>query len=320
MQTAEHRIILTGASGTLGYHLLEQLAKRRDVQVLALLRNSSVIHHDYDHVQYVRINFFDSAALSETIAAFRPSCLIHCAASGVQIPRPHWFELVRFNVDVSIQLCECVSRLQRCRFVYIGTGLAYRDQGRALREDDPLDTCHPYGASKAAADLLVRAAAAEFGVALTIFRPFSFTGAGDRGLRLFPALLSAAAEGRPLALSPGNQIRDHCAADDIAAGIVSILDQHMTGPGTQIYNLGSEDRSPVRQLVKRVVQELELDVQLDFGARGYARFEPMYLVSDSSRAHAELDWQPKINPAYAIWQLATVLFPKLRVRKPRELL
>ena len=54
------------------------------------------------------------------------------------------------------------------------TGLGYRDQGRHLRESDPLDTEHPYGASKAAADMLMRAAAAEFGVPMVVLLLFSF--------------------------------------------------------------------------------------------------------------------------------------------------
>ena len=80
--------------------------------------------------------------------------------------------------------------------MYIGTGMAYRDQGRALREDDPLDTStrgrRQQGGVGPAGPLV------EFGVPLTILLLFSFTGIADDGSRLFPALLRAAPERQPM--------------------------------------------------------------------------------------------------------------------------
>src|SRR5260370_14084520 len=121
-----------------------------------------------------------------------------------------------FNVDVPLGWGEGFYHAPPCHFVYVSSGLAYRDQGRLLREIDPLDSRHPYGASKAAADLLLRAASAEFGVPLTILRPFSFTGLADESPRLFPSLLRAAAERQPFDLAPRDHIRDYTAAQDIA--------------------------------------------------------------------------------------------------------
>jgi UDP-glucose 4-epimerase len=229
--------------------------------------------------------------------------------------------MIRFNVDVSLHLCESVSQIPGCQFVYISTGLAYRDQGRPLREEDPLDTQHPYGASKAAADILMRSAAAEFGVPLTVLRPFSFSGVGDVSSRLFPPLLRAAQENSPFCLSPGNQVRDHCAATDIAHGISqAILKREEFGLDTRIFNLGSSNTQCLRKLIEEVAEDLGLQVTLEFGARDYARFEPMFLAADISTARALLGWQPRINFAYAIWQLAQESFPSLKLREPRKFL
>jgi nucleoside-diphosphate-sugar epimerase len=57
-------------------------------------------------------------------------------------------------------------------------------------------------------------------------------------------------------------------------------------------------------------------VQLNFGARDYARFEPMYLAADISRARTLLNWRPKINFAHAIWELAQESFPSLKLKQP----
>lgn len=289
------RILITGSSGTLGHNLLKLLQKSSVTDVLAFLRVDSRQPEAGPNVQFERLNFFNRGAITRLIERFQPTCVIHCAASGMQFPKPEWFDLIRFNVDVSLSLCECVSHIGGCRFIYVSTGLAYRDLGRPLCEDDPQDTLHPYGASKAAADVLMRAASAEFGVPMIVVRPFSFTGAGDVGTRLFPSLLRCAAEGRHLDLSPGDQVRDHCAGEDIAAGILEAvaLPKESEQATPRIYNLGSGSRQPLGELILDVVSQLNLKVDLRFGSRDYARFEPRFLVADATRANAELGWKPR---------------------------
>jgi len=313
------RIILTGASGTLGHSLATQLAGSPKATVLCLQRGDSQHRSLPAGVEHEHIDFYEKAALRDVVQRFHPDCIIHCAASGTQFPKPDWFEMVRFNVDVTLDLFECASLTDNCNFVYVSTGLAYRDQGRALTETDPLDTLHPYGASKAAADLLVRAAAAEFGVPLTVVRPFSFTGTADSGGRLFPSLLRAALEQRPLDMSIGDQVRDHCAVQDIAAGVLAAACFGGSRPQPlNVYNLGSGDATPLKRLIEQVVLELDLEVKLNFGVRDYARFEPRYMVADASLARTTLGWRPQVNLAYAVWQLAQESFPTLKLRRPQE--
>ncbi len=315
---SSERVVITGSSGTLGHHLLRLLAGSPDMQALALVRANSRTPQTGGNIRFERVDFFDTERLRAVIRSFAPTCVIHCAATGTQFPKPDWFDLIRFNVDVSLTICESVSAVPGCRLVYVGTGLAYRDQGRLLREDDALDTPHPYGASKAAADILIRSAAAEFGVPLTVVRPFSFTGEADEGTRLFPSLLRAAAEGRPMELSPGDQIRDHCAAKDIAEGIFAAA--FPGGPPrlpAVVYNLGGGDTRPLRQVLEDVARELGLNADLRFGAREYAPFEPMFLAADITQAKELLRWAPRTNLAHAVWRLARTSFPSLQLTEPK---
>ena len=96
------------------------------------MRSSSSLAKELGEVSYRRVDFFDKEAITAVLREFQPTCVVHCAARGMQFVRPVWFDMVRFNVDASLSLCESVSRIAGCQFVYIGTGLAYRDQGRPL--------------------------------------------------------------------------------------------------------------------------------------------------------------------------------------------
>lgn len=317
--TSPTRIILTGASGTLGFHLASQLSQKAQTSVLCLQRPNSQHRQLPAGVECHYVDFLAKDALHDVVQRFLPQSIIHCAASGTQFPKPNWFEMVRFNVDATLALCESASLIDDCSFVYVSTGLAYRDQGRPLVEDDPLDTLHPYGASKAAADLLVRAAAAEFGVPLTVVRPFSFTGRADVGNRLFPALLRAAAEKRPFDMSPGDQLRDHCAVQDIARGVLAAASLTRNDPqALRVYNLGSGDTTSLKEVIRRVLSELGLELRLNFGARDYASFEPHFMVANPTHTATELGWRPQTSLAYAVWQLAQETFPRLNLRPPQE--
>ena len=149
------------------------------------------------------MDLWDREGVARIVADFRPETIIHCAATGMEFPKTEWFDLIRFNVDFTVNLCESAALSGGSHFIFISTGLAYKSIPRPLNEADPLDTRHPYGASKAAADLLVRSASVEFGLPLTVLRPFSFTGIGDDRSRLFPSILRAASSGVPIELTSG---------------------------------------------------------------------------------------------------------------------
>jgi len=318
LENTAHRILITGTSGVLGRHALLQLLGRSGTEVLAIHRQASPEYLPVDGVRHETVNFGDRAALAALFEEFQPTCLIHCAASGMIFPHIEWFKLIRFNVDATLLLFELASMYPGCHFVHVSTGLAYRSTGQALKETDALENVHPYGASKAAADLLLRSAAVEFGVPLTVFRPFSFTGTGDTKTRLFPALLRAAVEKKALPLSAGDQVRDFCSAREIARAIVMSVDRVPDAKVPALFNLGSGQALNLRTLIERVVEELAIPVRLEFGARPYGPFEAMHLVADISRANLELGWRSQHNLAHAVWQLAEDSFSSLKLKEPKE--
>jgi nucleoside-diphosphate-sugar epimerase len=314
----KQRILLTGASGTLGRNFLELAGDSDQLEILALLREESRQIKPFQAVRESRVDFKDMARIADVVAEFAPRTIIHCAATGMEFPRTEWFDLVRFNVNFSVSLCEIAAASGGCHFVFVGTGMAYKPISRGITEKDPLDTLHPYGASKAAADMLVRSAAVEFGLPLTVLRPFSFTGLGDDRSRLFPSLLRAASAGETLALTSGTQIRDHTSARDIARGILAAAECSPAPATPRVYNLGSGSFLPVRDLVRGVVDELGLQVELKFGAKSAGPHEPPCLVADAGKAQEELGWRPKQRMSHAVWELACESFPELKLAEPQE--
>jgi nucleoside-diphosphate-sugar epimerase len=279
-------------------------------------RPDPALFADLANVGIEQVDITDTARMTQAVLEFQPSAIIHSAASGVRPSRIDWFDLIRLNVTASVELFEASCRVERCHFIHMSTGLVYGEQSRPCREGDPIDTLHPYGASKAAADCLLRAGAERLKRHLTVVRPFSFTGLHDGGDRLFPSLLRSAVKGEPFSMSAGTQIRDFCAVQDVAEAVCLIL-QEGTLPGRDVFNLGSGQSISLRGIVGAVCRQLGLEVELRLGDVPFHPYEPMNLVADIHLANS-LGWKPKTNLAYAVWQLAQSQFPELQVTQPEQ--
>lgn len=309
---------MTGASGTLGYNIVQRFGQTHPATSIRLLmrRPDSTLFANLANVGIEQVDIADTLRLSKAVLDFQPNAIVHCAASGVRPSAIDWFDLIRLNVSASVALFEASCKVDRCHFIHMSTGLVYGEQSRPCREGDPIDTLHPYGASKAAADCLLRAGAERLKRHLTLLRPFSFTGLHDGGNRLFPSLLRCAMEGKPFAMSAGTQIRDFCAVQDVAEAVCLILEEG-TLPGRDVFNLGSGQSISLRGIVGSVCRQLGLEVDLHLGELPFHPYEPMNLVADIHLARS-LGWRPRTNLAYAVWQLAQSQFPEINVTQPEQ--
>jgi dTDP-glucose 4,6-dehydratase len=283
---------------------------------LLMRRLDDTLFTDLANVDLEQVDIADTPRLTQAVLDFQPNAIVHCAASGVRPSRIGWFDLIRLNVTASVALFEASCEVDRCHFIHMSTGLVYGEQNRPCREGDPIDTLHPYGASKAAADCLLRAGAEQLKRHLTVVRPFSFTGLHDGGDRLFPSLLRSALKGEPFSMSAGTQIRDFCAVQDVAEAVCLILEEG-TLPGRDVFNLGSGLSISLRGIVGSVCRQLGLEVELRLGEMPFHPYEPMNLVADIHLANS-LGWKPRTNLAYAVWQLARSQFPELQVAEPEQ--
>jgi UDP-glucose 4-epimerase len=312
------RVLVTGASGTLGYNIVRHLgATHPKTRVHVLMRTiDETLFGNLPNVELEHVDMADFGSAARAVRAFQPNAIIHCAASGVRPSRIDWFEQIHLNVAATVALFQASCEIPDCHFIHVSTGLVYSQQDRPCREHDPIDTLHPYGASKAAADCLLRAGAERLKRHLTVVRPFSFTGLHDGGDRLFPSLLRAAQRGEPLPMSAGTRIRDFCAVQDVAEAIVLMLEEG-TLPGRDVFNIGSGKSIALRTIVASVCRQLGLEVELKLGAMPFHPYEPMNLVADIHLAES-LGWQPRTNLAYAVWELAQASFPELKLTKPQQ--
>ncbi len=168
------KVLVTGATGRIGFPIARALASHHEVFGLARCRGE----HDAQRLRQAGVTpivgdmaTFDPTTLPEGITH-----VFHAAALVGPEARQDWQRCFEVNAQASGRLIAALPGL--AGFVYCSTGSAYEYQGqRPLKEDDPPGVhLGYYSLSKIAGEAVVRFAAIEHGVPLTIIRIFSTYG------------------------------------------------------------------------------------------------------------------------------------------------
>jgi len=293
-----NRILITGAGGFVGGHLLPKLA--------AAFPAATLLPAAFD--------LRDPAAIDAGIRDAAPDVVIHLAAiSAIPAARQEPDAAWTVNLDGSRRLGQAIlTHAPDAFLLYISSADVYGASflsGLPLDEAAVLAPMNVYGATKAAADLTLGAMAAD-GLRVVRLRPFNHTGPGQSDQFVVAALahqLARIAAGRqPPVLNVGNldSQRDFLdVADVCAAYIACITHQDRLPPGT-ILNIASGQPRRIGDILEDLVQLAGLHVEVHGEPARIRATEIRTACGNASRAHDRLAWHPAVPWHHT---LATVL-------------
>jgi nucleoside-diphosphate-sugar epimerase len=182
--------------------------------------------------------------------------------------------------------------------VYLSSGEVYGSQAVPFRETAPRLGKGDYARSKISGENALAALCAERRLALTILRPAVVYGPGQAGTMLIPSAITHLCEGRPLALTAGEQTRDWVHVDDVAAAVAATVARH----GAGIYNLGSGREVTVRAAMEPLAEAVGPHARalLRWGELPYRAEEQMRYALDADLAEEALRWRPRIGFAEGV--------------------
>jgi nucleoside-diphosphate-sugar epimerase len=309
--------VITGATGLLGSHLVEQLVARGE-RVRALVRPTS----DYNFLLPLGIelafgDLHDPASLRRVIAG--ADVVYHCAARvGDWGP---WRDFQRDIIDATANLLTACRNAGVGRVLHVSSIIVYGHPpvvAEHFTEDEPLGqnlwVWDYYCRAKIRAEELCRA----YPRALTIVRPSWIFGPRDR--TTLPRVLKALEAGRVAQIGPGDNLLNIVYAADVAEG--AILAANHPGAVGRAYNLSSAGEITQRAFLDLLTEALgkppvtrrvpyRLAFWSAFAAEAFARAlhrrQPPYmtryavaLIGRSTRysierARTELGWQPRVS-------------------------
>lgn len=254
-------------------------------------------------------DLLDRARLDAVFAQYKPAAVMHFAAlSQVGESMAHPGRYWNNNVTGSLTLIEAAIAAGCLNFVFSSTCATYGDQdGVTLDENSAQAPINAYGASKRAIEDMLRDFEAAHGLRHVIFRYFNVAGADPEAevgefhqpeTHLIPLMLDAI-DGKRDALTifgtdydtpDGTCIRDYVHVCDLVDAHVLGLRWLEADKGSRVFNLGTGDGFSVREVIDQSRIVTNRAVPYNEGPRRPG--DCTKLVSGSTRAKAELGWQP----------------------------
>lgn len=271
---ATERILVTGARGFLGSHIV-RYARAQGWDVVAAYRGGGL-------PGTVALDVCDAASVESALRTARPSIVIHCAAYGVNYVEQDLDAALAVNVHGSLRVLAATARHGARRFVHIGSCAEYGSKPDPISEDALLVPTASYGASKAAATLLLRELARTLDTSLVVARPFGIWGPAEAAYRLAPQIIAACTSRSALKLTPCEVIRDYTYVEDMAANILALALSPQI-PASTMVNVATGHGVLLRDFVLSIARLLDGADLMHFGALPYRPTEMPSLVADVTR-------------------------------------
>ncbi len=280
------RILVTGASGFLGRHIVAALAKAGHEPV-ALSRSGAEIP---GAAMSLTCDLLDGEAMRAAISEARAETLIHCAWEAD--PRQRWHSLSNLDwLAASIALARAFAEQGGKHFLFVGSCAEYDWSQPVLSEETtPLNPATLYGAAKAATGIALGGAAAALGVRFTWARVFFCYGPGEPKGRLVRDVIDGLSAGQRVPCSDGLQQRDFLHVADIGAALALLAASDFSGP----VNIASGTAVAVRDVISEVAAHTGNAALVDLGALARAPGDPPCLVGDVGRL-AALGFRPRFS-------------------------
>ena len=319
------RVLVTGADGFIGSHLVERLLTE-GAQVRALcLYNSQGRLGWLDHIPPdtreqidARLGDIRDARFMESICE-EIDVVFHLAAL-IAIPysyiAPQSF--VETNVGGTLNVLEAVKRQGAARLVHTSTSEVYGTPSELpIRETHPLRAQSPYAATKVAADQLALAYHSSFGVPVVVLRPFNTFGPRQSTRAVVATMLAQLLDGRSeVQLGRLDTRRDLTYADDVVEGFVRA--GSCAGIEGETIQLGTGTSQSVQAIFDAACHVLNVKAKVVTDERRIRpeNSEVLVLQSDASRAAEKLGWKAEVTLETGLRRTAEWMKANLQLYRP----
>lgn len=308
---------MTGGAGFIGSNFVHYLLKNRtDINIVNLdaltyagnLANLEDIGGD-SRYSFVKGNICDRELVEELFGRYKFDTVVNFAAESHvdrSIVDPGIF--ITTNIMGTHTLLEAAKKFWKLepdnkyskdfksgvKFLQVSTDEVYGALGKTgmFTETTPLSPNSPYSASKASADMIVRAYHETFGMPVNITRCSNNYGPYQFPEKLIPLMINNCIQDKPLPVyGDGMQIRDWLYVEDHCSAICAVLEKGKCGG---VYNIGGNNEKANIEIVRLILSSLNKSEDLITYVQDRPGHDRRYAI-DNSKITSELGWKPEFN-------------------------
>jgi GDP-4-dehydro-6-deoxy-D-mannose reductase len=289
-------VLVTGAAGFVGSHLVEHLSGSHDIIGWA---RSTPPPGVAPLARWRAVDLLQRDQVRSAIADARPAIVYHCA--GLPHVAESWRDSAQplaINALGTHYLLDALARAGvRARVLVVGSATVYARSSAPLREDAPLGPDNPYARSKLAQEQLGLRAGAEDGLDVIVTRTFNHTGPRQTASFVAPsmarqiALIERGSAEPVIRVGNLDAQRDISDVRDVVRAYAALM---VSGrPGT-VYNVCSGSGRTIRSVLDALVARSRVPVRIELDSARVRPNDTPLLVGDPARLRAETGWQPAI--------------------------
>jgi dTDP-glucose 4,6-dehydratase len=314
-------ILITGGAGFIGSNFVQhalQVSKTTESNDLKIINLDALTYAgnlqnldkvcDDPRYTFIKGDIRDRALLNQVFLRHDIDTVVHFAAEShvdrsIETPQ----DFLEVNVMGTQSLLEAALRAWRlepenkyCReyrpgvkFLQVSTDEVYgslKPDDPAFTEAHPLAANSPYSASKASADLFVRAYGETYGLPVNITRCSNNYGPYQFPEKLIPLMINNALQDLALPVyGDGLQVRDWLYVDDHCSALWTVLKAALPGA---VYNIGGNNEQHNIDIIKHILRVLGKPQSLIQHIPDRPGHDRRYAI-DNTRLTQELGWQPK---------------------------
>lgn len=301
MELSGKKILVTGADGFIGSHLVEALV-RQQLNVRAFVYYNSfnswgwLDHSSVDIKRNIDIFAGDIRDPHGIRTAMKGCDIVFHLAALIAIPYSYHSPdtYVDTNVKGTLNVVQAAKELGISKVVHTSTSEVY---GTArfvpITEDHPLQGQSPYSASKIGADQMAMSFYSSFGTPVSIIRPFNTYGPRQSARAVIPTIITQIANGsRAIKLGSLHPTRDFNYVSDTVAGFIAIAESDDSVG--QVVNIGSNYEVSVGETVELIADIMgeKVEIQTDDNRLRPEKSEVERLWADNRKALSLANWRP----------------------------
>ncbi len=276
------RIFLTGGTGFIGRHTLEEL-KRRGHRLLVLSRHGG----EGKGTNFIQGDLADIARWQSRLKKFKPEAAVHLAWEGI----PDFsYERSEKNLREGLALFSVLAEAGCKKIIAAGSAYEYGNLGGKVREETRGEPLNAIAAAKQSLRLMGEALAKEKEMDFIWLRPLNPYGNGQRPGSLIPYVLRRLEEGAPLRLKNPLVRGDFIYVEDVARAFADAVSR---GKGIAAYSVGSGKLVSARDVANTVCKAMEVDEKHRRDFLRSAQGRPSGgMYADLGRIRRDIGWRP----------------------------